>query len=492
MKIEAARYIKPIFLLCLLCTAVNTQALVMGDLQVSSSLGQPLSAKIAFADLSDVDVQLVTIRLAGADDYRKLGMQYPESHKFRFTLVNESSAMLPFIRVSTSYPLDDPFINLLVEVSSPAGKLFKAYTFLLDPPAEFSDYQLPIASPSSDTSRVVPVKADVTPVKARARQVKKRKNPGVAVRTERNSQMKLAMSLSISSYDSAQADSRDALQEELIAKEKALQELNLQLGEMQTVIKSLQDKRALVSPSSVEAVSPLVGASIEIPLEAPVVQAAKTPPEKNELNTVLAIIVFLLAGIGGSVWHFKFRRMHWQRGPFDEVHEETAPVVEAEVQDCRPPLIKPEPPDATMPFPTAHAPFTSQAVVAEDMPPAAVEHTAPLTFEKITVGERTIETAAYAERAVPPEYAILMEANRHLRAGNDQLAETSLNQAIEANPKNLYGYQALLGIYEKRADLPGFERIVQQIKTLGEETAFKEAAVRGRALDPENLLYQTA
>lgn len=491
MKIEAARYIKAVFLLCLLFATVNTQALVMGDLQVASSLGQPLNARIAFADLSDVDVQQLKIRLAGADDYRKLGMQYPESHKFRFALVNESGAMLPFVRVSTSYPLDDPFINLLVEVSSPAGKLFKAYTFLLDPPAEFSEYQLPLASPSSDTSRVAPVKAEVTPVKVRVRQVKKRKKPDVAVRSKH--QLKLAMSLSISSYDPAQADSRDALQEELIAKEKALQELNLQIGEMQTVIKSLQDKRALANPSSVEAVAPLVGASVEIPLEAPVVQVAKTQPAANNgLNMVLAIAVLILAGIGGSVWHFKFRRMHWQRGPFDEVHEETAPVAEAEVQEYRPLLIKPEPPDATMPFPTAHAPFTSHAIVAEELPSATLEHPVSLTFEKIIVGEKTIETPAYAERAVPPEYAILMEANRHLRAGNDQLAEASLNQAIEANPKNLYGYQALLGIYEKRGDLQSFERIVQQIKTLGDEAAFAEAAVRGRALDPENLLYQTA
>jgi hypothetical protein len=419
-------------------------------------------------------------------------MQYPESHKFRFTLVNEPGAMLPFIRVSTSYPLDDPFIHLLVEVSSPAGKLFKAYTFLLDPPAEFSDVQLPLLSTPSAMPQAA--KTDVRPVKTHRPPVKKhpRKKQDAVVRTELRSQMKLAMSLSISSYDPAQADSRDALPEELIAKEKALQELNSQIGEMQTVIKSLQDKRALVTPSSVEAVSPVAGEPVKIPLEAPVEQVTlPAHPEKNGLNTALAIIAFLLAGIGGGVWYFKFRRMQaWQRAPFDEVHEE--PVVEAEVQDYRPVLIKPELPDVTMPFPTVDAPFTSHAPVAEELPSATLEHPVSLTFEKITVGEQTTETPAYAEHAVPPEYAILMEANRHLRAGNDQLAEVSLNQAISANPKNIYGYQALLGIYEKRGDLQGFERTAQQIKSLGDDDAFAEAAVRGRALDPENLLYQTA
>jgi hypothetical protein len=490
MKIEAARYIKPIVLLCLLFVAAHTQALVMGDLQVGSSLGQPLSASIAFADLSDVDVQQLKIRLAGADDYRKLGMQYPESHKFRFALVNEPGAMLPFIRVTTSYPLDDPFINLLVEVSSPAGKLFKAYTFLLDPAAEFSDYQLPVVQPqvTPPQSGGAKVKADVMPVKARVYQVKKRKKPAAAVRTEHRSQMKLAMSLSISSYDPVQADSRDALQEELIAKEKALQELNLQIGEMQTVIKSLQDKRAQASSSVVDvsAASPVVASSL---VEAPVkVVAAVVPPapQAGKLNTGLAIAALLLAGIGGF-GYLKYRRMQaWQHGPFDEENDEE--VAEADVQERV--FIKPEPAVATMLFPTVHAPFTSHAGV--DVPSTTPEEVVPLTFERIAVGERTIETAAYAERAVPPEYAILMEANRHLRAGHDDLAEASLNQAISANPKNLYGYQALLGIYEKRGDLPGFERIAQQIKTLGEETAFNEAAVRGRALDPENSLYQIA
>lgn len=476
----------------------NADALVLGEIQVNSTLGQPLSARIAFVDLSDVDALQLKIRLAGSDEYNKLGLQFPDGHKFRFQVVNEQGAILPFIRIITSHPIDDPFVNLLVEVSSPAGKLIKAYTFLLDPPLDSlrsSDAEPSVTVEHQEVSPSVTTAFGkggsdqaVKPVKSAVKRTRHHARKTVQAEPQLGrSRMKLAMSLSISSYDpSAQTGAnRDALQEELIAKEKALQDLNLQIGEMQTVIKSLQEKQGITAyaASAVPA---------EVPHSASPVSVAVQPPATPIiwLNSVLAFAALVLGGVGWG-WYRKYRRMHeWQHGPFDDLHEEPP----AEITEQEPVYVKPDAPHVKMLFPTRQAPFTSldesTDAPSPDQSPAA---SAPLQFEKVAlpIGEQSVEVPAYTEHTpiVPPEYALLMEANRYLRAGNDQQAEDALIQAIHVNSKNLYGYQALLRIYEKRGDTKRFENMALQIKQTGDEDAFNEAAEQGRKLDPDNPLY---
>jgi hypothetical protein len=119
----------------------------------------------------------------------------------------------------------------------------------------------------------------------------------------------------------------------------------------------------------------------------------------------------------------------------------------------------------------------------------------PMPIEKkvSSFGEITLENPAYTERRsespVPPEYSILLKANRFLRSGKMEQAEEALLAAIQINPINPYGYLALLGIYEKRGDVVSFAKLAEQLKGIGDESAFTEAAALGRKLDPDNPLY---
>ncbi|MFA6971611.1 MAG: hypothetical protein WC208_09440 [Gallionella sp.] len=517
MKSEAQRCKKILFQLWTFSLAavfmVNASALVLGDIQVNSALGQSLSARIALIAISDEELLELKTGLASAEVYKKFGLQYPDVHKFRFQLVNDAGAP-PFIRVSTLHPVEDPFINLLLEISTASGKLTRAYTLLLDPPSDLlrssavvQSAALHDVSPQSMPASVSGKHAheqSVRPVKTASKRKKHHANK--AAQTEHatdRSHMKLAMSLSISRYDASvpvgPKEANDALQEELIAKEKLLEDLNLQIGEMKTVIKSLQDKRALASSSAVPEAALAASEVHSAELPEPVVLSAQPPgttSEINWLNSVLAFAVLLL-GLVGVVWYRKYKQMHeGGQGTFDDLHEAEPFVAQMIVRE--PVYIKPEAPDITMPFPTKKAPFTSLAessdtqLTQENQTPTEPGET-ELHFEKVVVpvGEQSIETPAYAEHApiVPPEYAILMAANRHLRAGNDQLAEEALIQAIKVNPKNLYGYQALLRIYDARTDAKSFEGIALQLKETGDEAAFKEAAAMGQKLDPDNPLY---
>lgn len=484
-------------------SVANADALVLGEIQVASHLGQPLSARIGFADISDAEVQQLTVRLAGIEEYRKLELQYPVGHKFHFQLVAEQEKPA-FIHVATSYPLDDPFVDLLVEVASASGKLIKSYVFLLDPaqllpPTALGEQAVQTVDqpepgkPVVEQASKAASKADKPVVAVTGRPVARHKHPFQSGAAQAGSQMKLAMSLSISRYDPASPDaaSDDALQEELIAKEKILEDMRVQLGAMQAVIKSLQGRldhsvslhASGVAESAVSAVAEAASApSVAMPA-APVAAPAAPADEMTWLNPALALAVLLL---GGALWYHYHKRAHaWQHGPFDEyvgqpdqaADEAMLPIRQFEAPGTLDMRVQ----EAGKPVEQAVGPLVGKVVEAAAIMPA----------EKASVGEESVEVAAYTgpESIVPPEYAMLMEANRYLRSGKAQLAEDALLRAIKANPKNAYGYLALLGIYQTRADAGSFATLAQQMKEHCDEAAYGQACEMGRKLDPENPLY---
>jgi pilus assembly protein FimV len=516
----------------------NADALMLGNIQVNSRLGQPLSAQIAFLDISDVDALQLKLHLANIDEYKKLDLQYPEGIKFTFRVVNEPGALVPFVRIVTQRPIDDPFVNLLIEVTAASGKLVKAYTFLLDPPSELASSDdafseegksLPVAKSMSDNVSVDSSKA-APRRKSRPRRVKKhaavKKEPTAR---DSKSHMKLAMSLSISRYDPAapvtQKEAGDALEEELIAKEKSLEELKSQIGEMQSVIKSLQDKtdpaaqsapeRAIAAQSEVApqvaSVAPQPGKlHVETPLAQPQPESASLSGT-DWLNPLLAFLALLL-GAAVLFGYRQYRRMHASKpGPFDnandELHESegvaslhanklVVPTADRHVEayPATLPILPPSAPVPSEPLPSA--PLPSAPVPSAPVPSAPLP-SAPSLSEadkpSLTFGEQSMEMPAYTEPAsvpiVPPEYAILMEANKYLRSGKDKQAEEALVRAIEVNPKNTYGYHALLKLYVTRNDKAHFENIARQLKAIEDEESFEEAAEMGRKLDPGNPLY---
>ena len=537
----------------------NANALLLGEIQVLSHLGQPLTAKIALTDLNAADGQQLKIRLADIEAYNTTDLQYPDGHKFQFQLVNNQGTP-PFIRVVTSYPIDEPFVNLLIETASESGKFIKAYTFLLDPSPSWQEESttavqpLIIRQPSQDAShqasaetksngasdkQVIANKQTKPALKRNKRAAHKmmatQATPGVlpgaaANDPDRAPRMKLAMSLSISRHDPATGASTDALHEELIAREKTLEDLNAQLGAMQAAIKSLQDRLSLTNQLSLDTTSGIQSSSGaassihdteqetgKLQTAAPLAQLLPEPETFFEVNRLALAFMALLLAVSGLVWYRKSQQKI--QGPFDDLHEEQPDS----------PLITPYQ-NKKMIFPVKAAPLTEKnadAVIssltaekaampvmvsfseekveeAAPLPAEEQQNTAPLLAEEgkqlVTESlkqwpfdEQSIEAVPHAEQTstpiVPPEYAMLLEAKKHLRTGNDKLAEEVLIQAIRANTQNTYGYLVLLSIYEKRGDKDSFAALANRLKDIGDESAFVEAAEMGRKLDPDNLLY---
>jgi pilus assembly protein FimV len=110
----------------------NAQAAGLGKLTVLSALGQPLRAEIELTAVSDEEAATLVPRLASVDAFRQANVDYNAAlMSLRFAIEQRGGRHL--IRVTSQQPLNEPFVDMLLELGGPNGRLVREYTFLLDP-----------------------------------------------------------------------------------------------------------------------------------------------------------------------------------------------------------------------------------------------------------------------------------------------------------------------------------------------------------------------
>jgi pilus assembly protein FimV len=131
-------------------------SLGLGDVTVESFLNQPLQVKIDLISRETDDMASVTARLASADDYEMIGASR-ESVAVPIHFSVEDIDGDAYILATSSLPISDPVLRLIVEVNWSSGRQLREYTVFLDP-ATFSE-RAPI--PRID-KRAVPAPAVAT------------------------------------------------------------------------------------------------------------------------------------------------------------------------------------------------------------------------------------------------------------------------------------------------------------------------------------------
>jgi pilus assembly protein FimV len=112
---------------------LGAQAAALGKLTVLSALGQPLRAEIEVTSVAAAEAGKLTARLAPAEAFRRANMDYNPVLS-SLSIVLEQRQGRHFIRISSSQPVSDPFVDLLLELGSGESRQLREYTFLLDPP----------------------------------------------------------------------------------------------------------------------------------------------------------------------------------------------------------------------------------------------------------------------------------------------------------------------------------------------------------------------
>ena len=118
---------------CMSLVPLVAEAAGLGKLTVLSGLGQPLRAELDIGAAKD-ELAGMTARLAPQDVFRQAGVDFASVLlDLRFTVEKRAGGQA-VVKVTSSKPINEPFLDFLVELNWPAGRLVREYTFLLDPP----------------------------------------------------------------------------------------------------------------------------------------------------------------------------------------------------------------------------------------------------------------------------------------------------------------------------------------------------------------------
>ena len=104
-------------------------ALGLGEMNLDSALNQPLRADIALIDTAGLSIAEMKPKLASANDFERAGVE-----RYQFLTQMKFSVNGDRIIVTTRDPINEPFLNFLVELNWPSGRVLREYTVLLDPP----------------------------------------------------------------------------------------------------------------------------------------------------------------------------------------------------------------------------------------------------------------------------------------------------------------------------------------------------------------------
>ncbi len=123
---------------------LGAQAVGLGDIQLKSALNQYLDAEIALLSVDKDEVGDIKVNLATPEAFRRSGIERPFIlSKLRFQ-ADQTVDGKTIIRVSSRDPIREPFLNFLIEVNWPKGKLLREYTVLLDPPVTLDRRPAPV------------------------------------------------------------------------------------------------------------------------------------------------------------------------------------------------------------------------------------------------------------------------------------------------------------------------------------------------------------
>ena len=128
-------------------------ALGLGGITLHSALNQPLEADIELLQMGDLGSADIRVRLASEADFARSGVERLFFlNDLRFTPLLRGNRH--FIRVVSSRPVQEPYLNFVIEVARPNGQLLREYTLLLDPPSS-SAYRVtaaPLPAPARTTA----------------------------------------------------------------------------------------------------------------------------------------------------------------------------------------------------------------------------------------------------------------------------------------------------------------------------------------------------
>ncbi|PMY40200.1 peptidoglycan-binding protein LysM [Pseudomonas sp. GW456-L14] len=260
---------RSLFLLPVLAALYSSlaSAVGLGEITVHSALNQPLEAEIALVQAQGLEEGELSVSLATAGEFKQAGIErLPFLEDLRFTQVLQGERRV--IRVVSSKPVNEPFLDFLLQVNQANGRQLREYTLLIDPPGS------PEIVPA-------PLREVAKPEPAIATQA-----PSTAVKVSDPAAGQLAQALQANQQLQDQAQElRNTLQqrdEQLARQQQQLVELQRQLAETRS--KPADSPAPVHAPATPTAVSP----------PQPAEQAPETDEGSNPWLMLAALLLMAL------------------------------------------------------------------------------------------------------------------------------------------------------------------------------------------------------
>lgn len=104
----------------------------LGRINVKSYLGETFYADIELTGVRSSELEGARVGLASPETFHDLNVDYSGNmSSLRFRLIPSANGAI--IRVSSTSPINDPFLRFVVEAKTSAGRSVREYTVLLDP-----------------------------------------------------------------------------------------------------------------------------------------------------------------------------------------------------------------------------------------------------------------------------------------------------------------------------------------------------------------------
>ncbi len=149
-------------------SAPTVQALSLGPIVVQSALGEPLRAEIDILEINAEESASLRAAVASPEAFRAAGLDYNAAMaNLRVTLQRRANGR-SFIRINSDRPVNDPFVDMILEASWSSGRIVRDYTMLFDPPnlRGTAVAAAPVTAPAVQEATTPPATVATTPAPA--------------------------------------------------------------------------------------------------------------------------------------------------------------------------------------------------------------------------------------------------------------------------------------------------------------------------------------
>ncbi len=131
---------------------------------MQSALGQPLRAEVEVTAVARDEAPTLSVRLASQSAFRQANLEFnPALAQLRFDLDKRADGGY-VVRITSLQPVNEPFLDVLLELTWATGRVLREYTVLLDPPALRAqpDVLPPVAAQAPAPVAAAPAPAPIT------------------------------------------------------------------------------------------------------------------------------------------------------------------------------------------------------------------------------------------------------------------------------------------------------------------------------------------